>query len=142
MNTLRVHRRHLAQLAGALCVCLAPELAWAGSYLDRASLLVFEANAELDYLRRKLYDRELGRMIHELSEARLRAGRDMMVPKEVIQAHPHLLLFLENCERAAEQAADGRGKAFIKFLALARSEEQLFRGILKQLGWELPEFGR
>jgi hypothetical protein len=130
------------QVSGVIGACLVPRLAWAGSYLDRASLLVFEANSELDYLRRKLYDRELGRMLHELSEARLRAGRDMLVPKEVIQAHPHLLLFLENCERAAGHAAEGRGKAFVKFLSLARSEEQLFRGILKQLGWELPEFRR
>lgn len=121
-------------------------LAWgapahAGSYLDRAGFLLFEANAELDLLRRKLYDRELARMIHELTVARLRAAGSMLVPKEVAQAHPHLLLCLENCERAAGAAADRNQKEFLKFLRLARDEEQLFRGILKQLGWELPRFG-
>lgn len=133
-----LNRRRALQLACVSFIGAFANGAWAGSYLDRASLLVFQANAELSYMRRKLYDRELARLIHQLSVARLRAGREMLVPEEVTQAHPHLLLFLENCERAAGHATDKRDKAFLKFLELARSEERLFRGILKQLGWELP----
>jgi hypothetical protein len=45
---------------------------------------------------------------------------------------------MENCERAASAAVERKPEEFLKFLALARDEEQLFRTILKQLGWELP----
>ncbi len=114
--------------------------AWAGSYLDRASFLVFEANAELSAVRRKLHDEEFARVVHHLTAARVRAAREMMVPSEVVQAHPHLLLLLENAERATRAAVERKPKEFVKFLELARDEERLFRGILKQLGWELPKF--
>jgi hypothetical protein len=114
--------------------------AWAGSYLDRASFLVFEGNAELSLLRRKLHDPELALLVHALTTARVRAASAMLVPKEVVQAHPHLLLFLENCERSARSVVERKHKEFLQFLALARDEEQLFRGILKQLGWALPTF--
>ncbi len=114
--------------------------AWAGSYLDRAAFLVHQGTSELNYLRRKLYDEELARVVHHLAAARVRAAGGMTVPPEVVQAHPHLLLFLENCERAASNAAERKPKEFLKFLNLARDEEQLFRAVLKQLGWELPRF--
>ena len=39
--------------------------------------------------------------------ARLEAARTMTVPKEVEQAHPHLLLVLENYQQAAEAATLG-----------------------------------
>ena len=122
-----------AVLAAALPAC-------AGSYLNRAGFLVFEADFELSELRRRLYDEEFSRVVHRLAAARVRAAREMMVPPEVVQAHPHLLLLLENAERAAVGAVERKPKEFVKFVELAREEEQLFRGILKQLGWELPEF--
>jgi hypothetical protein len=106
--------------------------------LDRAALLIFVANTEMDLLRRKLYDGELARLIHQQTEARTHAASTMMVPPDVVQAHPHLLLMLENCERAASSAVERKAPEFLKFLGLARDEEQLFRSILKQLGWELP----
>jgi hypothetical protein len=62
----------------------------------------------------------------------------MQVPKEVAQAHPHLLLVLENCERAADAAKEGRVQRFMIYLQRAREEERTLRGVLKQLGWTLP----
>jgi hypothetical protein len=131
------------QRRSLLVGCAALAVTWsgvavAGTYLDRAALLVFVANAELDYLRRKLYDSELARIVHQQTEARTRAASTMLVPADVVQAHPHLLLMLENCERAASSAVERKPNDFLKFLTLARDEEQLFRSILKQLGWELP----
>jgi hypothetical protein len=125
--------------AVALAAGLATGTAWAGSYLDRAALLVIVSNTEIDYLRRKLYDPELARLVHRQTEARVQAASSMLVPPEVAQAHPHLLLMLENCERAANSAVERKPEEFLKFLGLARDEEQLFRAILKQLGWELPK---
>lgn len=111
--------------------------AWAGSYLDRAALLVTQASSDADYLRARLSDKELARIIHAMAEARVTAATGMAVPKEVAQAHPHLLLVLENYERAAEAAKDGGSQRFLIYQQRARDEERVLRGVLKQLGFPL-----
>jgi hypothetical protein len=136
-------RSVLPRRAGLLCllsvcaVLLVAAEARAGSYLDRSSLLLGQATSESDYLRGKLSDRELARVIHALASARVRAASAMTVPKEVAQAHPHLLLVLENHERAADAARLGEAQRFLIYQQRARDEERVFRGILKQLGWPL-----
>lgn len=132
-------RRHaLASLLSfALLFTALP--AFAGSYLDRLALLVNQANHDSDYLRARLSDRELGRVIHTMAEARVKAAGAMVVPKEIAQAHPHLLLVLENHERAAEAAKDGNAQRFLVYQQRARDEERVLRGVLKQLGFPLPD---
>jgi hypothetical protein len=124
-------------------LCLAGSLiagpAYAGSYLDRAAILVTDAGRDADYLRGRLSDKELARVIHTIAEARVTAASTMQVPKEVAQAHPHLLLVLENYERAAESAQDGNSQRFLIYQQRARDEEKVLRGVLKQLGWSLPD---
>lgn len=125
-------------LGGAVCFVTSP--VWAGSYLDRASMLMGLANTELTYLRRKLHDPHIARVLHKVASARLLAAQEMEVPKEVVQAHPHLLLMLEDCERAANSAVERNAEGFLKFQRAARDEEEHFRAILKQLGWQVPVF--
>src|SRR4051812_44911637 len=86
--------------------------AWAGTYLNSASLLLNQASSEGDYLRARINDKELAQLIHQLADARLAAAKAMLVPKEVVQAHPHLLLVLENYERAADSATRGEAQKF------------------------------
>jgi hypothetical protein len=126
-------------LAAAALTATSP--AWAGSYLDRAALLIAQATRESDYLRARLGDRELCRLVHDMASARVRAAGAMTVPKDVAQAHPHLLLVLENYERAASSAVEGRAQKFLVYQVRARDEERVLRGVLKQLGWSLPESG-
>ncbi|HEY6560808.1 MAG TPA: hypothetical protein VI072_26205 [Polyangiaceae bacterium] len=129
-------------MLGALAAALTgASPAWAGSYLDRATLLIAQATRESDYLRARLGDRELCRLVHDMASSRVRAASGMTVPKEVAQAHPHLLLVLENYERAAASAVEGRATKFLVYQVRARDEERVLRGVLKQLGWSLPEFG-
>ena len=73
-----------------------------------------------------------------MAAARLKAASTLLVPKEVAQAHPHLLLMLENDERAADAARLGQAARFFECLRQARDEEGILRGVLKQLGWPLP----
>jgi hypothetical protein len=127
----------LSFIAGAFVLAAAP--AFAGSYLDRAALLVHQASREADFLRAHLTDLELARVVQKVAAARLKAASKMQVPKEVAQAHPHLLLVLENYERAASAAADGKTQRFLILQQRARDEERTLRGVLKQLGWSLPE---
>ncbi len=112
--------------------------AFAGSYLTRAAVLIATGEKEAEALRRRLGDKELAQVIHQLALARVRAGREMKVPAEVGKAHPHLLLALEGYARAAEAATRGDAQAFLVALAKARQEVVTLRAVLKQLGWDLP----
>ncbi len=113
--------------------------AWAGTYLNSAALLLAQASTEGDYLRARINDKELAELIHKLADARLDAAKNILVPKEVVQAHPHLLLVLENYERAADAATRGEAEKFLVYQQRARDEDRTFRGVLKQFGYALPE---
>jgi hypothetical protein len=128
----------LAALTLALVVAFSPA-AWAGSYLDRAALLLDEARKEGDMLMPHTNDKELAFVVHELAVARVRAARKMEVPLAVGKAHPHLLLVLENLERAADAAVEGSFKKFMEHLGAARDEDKIFRTIVAELGWSLPD---
>jgi hypothetical protein len=131
-------KRRLFLFSGALAWSAGLRPAWAGSYLDRATLLVLSSTQDLAFLRRKYGDVELARLLQRVAAARLLAAGEMSVPPEVVQAHPHLLLLLENCERAASAAVEKRVEHFQKYLRLAREEEELFRAILRHSGWQIP----
>lgn len=113
--------------------------AWAGSYLDRAALLLDEARKEGDLLQPRTFDKELVLVIKAMAEARARAARKMEVPAAVAKAHPHLLLVLENCVRAADAAEEGNFKKFMEHLYTARDEDRNFRAIVRELGYALPD---
>jgi len=113
--------------------------AWAGSYLDRAGLLLTEANRASHVMRTRLGDKEFLHMVHELSRARLDAASHMLVPKEITVAHPHLLMALENFERAADAAENREPQAFLVYLQKATEEERILRSIVERLGWTIPD---
>jgi hypothetical protein len=126
--------------SGAALVCLAwSGVAWAGSYLNSSAILLAQALVEAEYLRARINDRELAELLHHLADARLEAAKGILVPKEVVLAHPHLLLVLENYERAADAATRGGISQFLVYQQRARDEDRTFRGVLKQLGYTLPE---
>lgn len=133
-------RRLLVLLAFAFAFALAPP-ARAGSYLDRAALMLDEARREGDMLQPRTQDKEMILVVRTLAEARSRVGSRMEVPAAVTRAHPHLLLVLANCERAADAAAEGNFKKFMEHLTLARDEERTFRVIIGELGYTLPDAG-
>ena len=126
----------LLALLGAL---LLTGTAWAGTYLNSAAFLLSQGSKEGDYLRGHIGDKELAELIHKLANARLEAAKGMLVPKEVVQAHPHLLLVFENYERAADAATRGEMEKFLVYQQRARDEDRTFRGVLKQFGYALPE---
>jgi hypothetical protein len=132
-------RRAFLVLAGLAPLLFATE-AVAGSYLARAAMLVVQASRESQYLRGRVNDKDLAELVHQVAVARLEAASRMNVPKEVVQAHPHLLLCLENYERSADSAVQGHNDRFLVYQQRARDEDGILRGVLKQLGWALPEF--
>lgn len=110
----------------------------AGSYLDRASLLVDGTRGDMASLRAHLTDKELARMVHVVARARFDAGQKMDVPALVGKAHPHLLLCLAHAEKAADAAMSGNFKAAALELEGVKLEESLFRAALKETGYPLP----
>lgn len=132
-------RRFLTVAAlGTLAPLLVAAPAHAGSYLNRAALLLAQGRSEANTLRQNFADKELSRIVLRMAKARLEAASTMLVPKEVVQAHPHLLLVFENYERAADAAVLGQAERFLVYCQRAYDEERTFRAVLKQLGWELP----
>ncbi len=127
-------------VAGALITCVRPALA--GTYLDAAAVLLDESRRAGDFVQARLGDVQLAGLAQKLAEARVRAGREIPVPREVERAHPHLLLVLEATERAMAAAQDGEIKRFFHLILDARREEQTFRAILTQLHMNLPEVAR
>lgn len=125
-------------LLACSAVALIPSEALAGSYLDRAAILVDACRRANEWLLSHLSDRELAATVRDMAEARVKVARKMQVPKEVAAAHPHLLLCLENAERAASGAAEGDNDVFFRYLRQCRDEEGLFRSLLNQLKMPLP----
>jgi hypothetical protein len=133
-----VKRRALLSGLLALPVALRATQAWAGSYLDRAALLLTSSRKDAEALRKRMTDKELARVVKIVSEARQTAASKMDVPAVVAKAHPHLLLALTRVERAATSALDGNFVSVLEHLESAKTEETIFRSALKELGHPLP----
>ena len=131
--------RRAVAMVGCFClVCALASLAWAGSYLDRAAILLDETRREGDVLHPRVQDKELVRVVQAMADARAKIAHNMEVPPAVASAHPHLLLVLENAQRMVEAARVGNFKKFIEHLTTARDEDRAFRSLLKELGYALP----
>lgn len=114
--------------------------AWGGSYLSRAATLLGGGEFEAKAMSRRPHDRELALICHELALERIDVARTMLVPPEVKNAHPHLLLTLESYERAMDAAVRREYEDFLVALARAREEKRILVAVLKQAGWELPRW--
>ena len=135
-----IRRAFLTLLFTVAVVAVAPP-AWAGSYLDRAAILLDQSRKEGDMLQPRTYDKELATMIKALAEVRTKAARRMEIPAAIAKAHPHLLLVLENMDRAADAALAGNFKKFMQHLNTARDEDRTFHALVAELGYTLPEVG-
>ncbi len=131
-------RRFVVALLVSLPLWLVSSVAWSGSYLNRAVLLLEGSRAERDMVLPRSTDEELLRVVHGIAQARTRTARTMAVPKSVVAAHPHLLLVLENSERAYAAALDGNHQKFVEHILRARTEDKTFRAIIAKLGYTLP----
>jgi hypothetical protein len=133
-------RRLFTAFAGALALSAFSGRAFAGSYLVRAALLISGAERDASQIGARPSDRELARLVHKVALGRVSAAREMEVPKEVTSAHPHLLLLLEGHERASEALTRGDTTQFLVLRNKAREETSTFVAVLKDHGYELPNF--
>jgi len=122
-----------------LAFLLVTGVALGGTYMDRATLLINEARRSSQFLRQRSHDKELARIVHHVAVARLEAAQKMSVPKEVVLAHPHVLIVLEHHERAAAAAEEGDVQKFLVHELKADEEERVLRSVFEQHGWPLPK---
>lgn len=116
--------------------------AYASTYLDTAALLLDQSRRSVEWVERRLSDRQLAKAAHLLAEARVKAGQEIEVPKEADRAHPHLLLALETAERAFFAAKEGDTKRFLRLRRLAREEERTYRELLQQAKQSMPDLSK
>jgi len=131
-------RRAVLALLLALPVFLVSPAVWSGSYLNRAALLLDQSRDERDMVLPRPNDEELIRLVHGVAKARAKYARKMDVPKVVAHAHPHLLLVLENSERAYAAALEGNHQRFVEHILRARTEDKTFRALVERTGYTLP----
>ena len=139
MSALQIDRRTWLSLAAGLGLFGVAPSAFAGTYLDTATLFVGSNRKDAQMLRKKPSDRDLAVAIHAVAKARASAAAEMNVPEKVAKAHPHFLLTLAKVERAAFSASEGNVKSLFELLDSAKTEETLFLAALKELGYSLGE---
>ncbi len=134
--------KRMVWILAALAIFTFTLPARAGTYLASAALLLDETRRSDEWMQWHYGDVKLADLLHELSEARVKCGRKLLVPKEADRAHPHLLLALEASERAMAAALEGEAKHFLKLVDQALDEERMFRAILSQQSLTLPDLDR
>ncbi len=108
-------------------------------YLMQLSFVLEGARRVLLFGEAHAADAELSRFMYPLSEHYVEmAGR--MTPSERLKiVHPHLLLVVENVERAFDAAAHGDQHAFRQHVRTIREELATLDAVLKHLKVRLPE---
>jgi ribonuclease D len=134
-----MRRRDFLGAAAAAVITLAARGALAGSYLDRAALMLEGGKKELEMVKTRTSDKELLLVVKALMEARLKVARKMNVPAKVVDAHPHLMLVLENQDRAVDALIAGNTKKYAECVISATDEEKTFKNLLKAAGYALPK---
>ena len=134
-----MNRRAFLAASIAVLPWIAASRAFAGSYLDRAALMLDAAKKEADVVKTRTGDKELLLVVKAQTEARVKVARKMNVPPAVVDAHPHLMLVLENYDRGLDALIAGNTTKFLECLANAAAEETTFRTQLKNLGYSLPK---
>ncbi|MEM9694342.1 MAG: hypothetical protein AAGA56_17455 [Myxococcota bacterium] len=133
-----MRRREILLASAASPALLWSRRAWAGSYLNRAALLLDGARTDRAMAMPRGRDRELMRVVHEVAAARVTVATTMDVPKVVAGAHPHMLLTLENCERGYAAALERQLNKFSEHLLRAKAEDRIFRQLVESLGYTMP----
>jgi hypothetical protein len=111
-------------------------------YLSELSLLVEGSRRLIAFAEQNLDERELTRFAHPLAEQYVELAGHMLPSPKVVVAHPHLILVVENLERALDASAAGDAVTYQKRIRIARDELANLEAVLKQLKLRLPELAR
>jgi hypothetical protein len=111
-------------------------------YLAELSMVLEGARRLLLWAETYPADSDFARFAYPLSERYVDMAGHMTPPGKLAVVHPHLLLVVENVERAMAAAAAGDQPAFRQRTRTVREELASLDGVLKQLKLRLPELAR
>ncbi len=112
-------------------------------YLAQLAMVLEGARRLLLWTETYIGDPEFARFGHRMAEGYVdMAGRLVPPEKKLVNAHPHLLMVVENVERALDAAARGDTSAFRQRARIVREELLTLESVLKQLKLRLPELSR
>lgn len=112
------------------------------SYLVQLALLVDGARRLIAFCEGHPENAELARFAYPLSERYVEMAGRMVPAQKLAVVHPHLLLVVENLERALDSAAAANPTSYQKRMRIAREELANLEAMLKQLKLRLPEWPR
>jgi len=87
-------------------------------------------------------NQELARFAHDIVEHYVQLAGRMIPPPELRLAHPHLLIVVENAERAVAAAAENDARAYRTRSRTLREELRTLEGVLEHLHVRLPPIPR
>lgn len=111
-------------------------------YLAELAMLLEGARRLLLWTETYFGDPEFARFAHPMAEGYVDMAGRLVPPEKLINAHPHLLMVVENVERALDAAATGDTPAFRQRARIVREELLTLESVLKQLKLRLPELSR
>ncbi|HEX5660994.1 MAG TPA: hypothetical protein VFX59_27565 [Polyangiales bacterium] len=109
------------------------------SYMSELSLVVDGARRLISFCEQHAEEKELARFARPLAERYLELANHMLPSAKLAVAHPHLLLVVENLDRALDSAAAGDATTHQKRLRIVRDELANLEAVLKQLKLRVQE---
>lgn len=111
-------------------------------YLAEVAMVLEGSRRLLLWTETYVNEPEFARFAHPAAERYVEMAGRLVPPQQLVVAHPHLLLVVENVERALDAAASGDISAFRQRARTVREEIGTLDSVLKQLKLRLPEMAR
>lgn len=111
-------------------------------YLAELALTLEGARRVMLWVETHPGDPDFARFAYPLAERYVEMAGHLTPSTRLVAAHPHLLLVVENVERAVEAASLGELNVFRQRARTVREELSILDNVLKQLKFKLPELSR
>ncbi|MET0283995.1 MAG: hypothetical protein ABW352_05980 [Polyangiales bacterium] len=112
------------------------------TYMSQMSLVIDGARRLITFCEQHGDDKDLARFARPLAERHVELANRMLPSSRLAVAHPHMLLVVENIDRALDSAAAGDAATYQKRLRIARDELANLEAVLKQLKLRVQEPAR
>jgi hypothetical protein len=111
-------------------------------YLAEVALTLEGARRLMLWVETHFGDLDFAQYAYPLAQRYVEMAGHLTPSQKLVPAHPHLLLVVENVERAVDAAAANQVELFRKRARTVREELLILDGVLKQLKFKLPELPR